>query len=815
VVRKLVCQGLDTLGISIDQEANSNKGAGIAQIQSASSAIKVLVVPTNEELSITLQSISVANIRVPRKQRVSQPPLDRARKTSSFKMAGRKVSVFMTQKYAKAQETALADGVKESNSVYVLSMSGRGTALFELGLFHRLHRLDPEVGFFRPISNRPNSQDTHADLIHSTFQLKDNKDLMCGVDYEEAVNLLSTRQEDLLIDKIVEAYEKYRFKKRFVLISGINLPVTSMDINLTIAAILRSPVLFQLRYNKDISPQQHYEKVMLNRARMKEIPGSKFSGVAINRIPTEEYADFNTEFRAVMKEHDVPVAAVLPLDKVLTNFRVNEIYGALTATVLYGHSNMDRFETANFLIASGSTEQVLKECAERKEPCMVLVDAGRMDVLLALLFSIQSTNVSISGVVLTGATAISPLVKSLLDSVPTVELPVLMARESLEEVIAILKSMSPTVLPSSKAKIEVAEGLFDQYMDETYLESMVQSTGDAVMTPKLFQYQIMKQARSSKRHIVLPEGNDKRVVSAAAELVQRGLCKVTVIGNPQEVNTVGNQLKVDLSDVNIVDPGTSSDTQRYADMLYEARKEKGMTPEKALDLVTMDPNYYGTMMMHRGLADGMVSGACHTTADTMRPALQIIKTAPGFSLVSSVFFMLLPKQVYVYGDCAINVDPNAEQLGNIAASSALTAQAFGIEPRVAMLSYATGDSNKGDLITKVKDATDLALTLVPESVHIEGPMQFDAAVDPEVAKVKVKTASNVAGKATVCVFPDLNTGNNTYKAVQQASGCIAMGPIMQGLRKPVNDLSRGCTVDDIVNTCVITCIQAIGAAAQN
>jgi phosphate acetyltransferase len=221
------------------------------------------------------------------------------------------------------------------------------------------------------------------------------------------------------------------------------------------------------------------------------------------------------------------------------------------------------------------------------------------------------------------------------------------------------------------------------------------------------------------------------------------------------------------------------------------------------------------MMMHRGLADGMVSGACHTTADTMRPALQIIKTAPGFSLVSSVFFMLLPKQVYVYGDCAINVDPNAEQLGNIAASSALTAQAFGIEPRVAMLSYATGDSNKGDLITKVKDATDLALTLVPESVHIEGPMQFDAAVDPEVAKVKVKTASNVAGKATVCVFPDLNTGNNTYKAVQQASGCIAMGPIMQGLRKPVNDLSRGCTVDDIVNTCVITCIQAIGAAAQN
>jgi phosphate acetyltransferase len=294
--------------------------------------------------------------------------------------------------------------------------------------------------------------------------------------------------------------------------------------------------------------------------------------------------------------------------------------------------------------------------------------------------------------------------------------------------------------------------------------------------------------------------------------VQRGLCKVTVICNPQEVNTVGNQLKVDLSDVNIVDPGTSSDTQRYADMLYEARKEKGMTPEKALDLVTMDPNYYGTMMMFADEAHGMVSGACHTTADTMRPALQIIKTAPGCSLVSSVFFMLLPEQVFVYGDCAINVNPDSQQLADIAVSSANTAKAFGIKPRVALLSYATGDSNSGDLITKVKEGCEKAQAMATEQTldfPIEGPLQFDAAVDPEVAKVKVKTASEVAGRANVCVFPDLNTGNNAYKAVQQASGCIAMGPIMQGLKKPVNDLSRGCTVDDIVNTVVITCIQSL------
>jgi len=283
-----------------------------------------------------------------------------------------------------------------------------------------------------------------------------------------------------------------------------------------------------------------------------------------------------------------------------------------------------------------------------------------------------------------------------------------------------------------------------------------------------------------------------------------------VLGNVDEVRQLAAQCQADISGCNVVDPTSSEELPALADALFEARKSKGMTEAKAKDLA-QDANYYGTLLMFMNKADGMVSGACHTTADTMRPALQIIKTAPGFSLVSSVFFMLLPKQVYVYGDCAINVDPDSTQLGNIAASSALTALAFGIEPRVAMLSYATGESNKGDLITKVREATAGARALVPNDIPIEGPMQFDAAVDPEVAKVKVKEASKVAGKATVCVFPDLNTGNNTYKAVQQASGCIAMGPIMQGLKKPVNDLSRGCTVDDIVNTVVITCVQAIQA----
>mmetsp|Transcript_10487 Transcript_10487/g.16403 ORF Transcript_10487/g.16403 Transcript_10487/m.16403 type:complete len:283 (+) Transcript_10487:286-1134(+) len=272
---------------------------------------------------------------------------------------------------------------------------------------------------------------------------------------------------------------------------------------------------------------------------------------------------------------------------------------------------------------------------------------------------------------------------------------------------------------------------------------------------------------------------------------------------------------VNLDKASIVNPATANDFHYMVDKLVELRKHKGVTKEYATNIMEQDPTWYGTMMMLEGKADGMVSGAIHTTADTMRPALQLIKTEPGINLVSSVFFMLLPDHVYVFGDCAINVDPNSEELAQIAISSAKTAQAFGINPRVAMLSYATGQSNQGPMIDKVRQATQKVKDEMSE-IHIEGPMQFDAAVDAEVAKVKVKDGtSEVAGKATVCIFPDLNTGNNTYKAVQQAARCVAIGPIMQGLRKPVNDLSRGCTVQDIVSTVVITCVQAIAVKGKN
>lgn len=454
--------------------------------------------------------------------------------------------------------------------------------------------------------------------------------------------------------------------------------------------------------------------------------------------------------------------------------------------------------------------RVCDECNRKPLP-MVVVDASRTDIVLSLLLASQShVQAKISGVLLTNAATMPPGFSKILKGIPDLVVPVLMTEMLMYSCVETLRTISPTVTAASTKKLEFVERMFEEHVPYSFFEGMISQKATGDLTPKLFQYSIFSAARAKQQHIILPEGDDKRVVAAAGEIVKRGLARITILGNIDEVRGLASRLQIDLTGVDIIDPSTSPDTPRYSEMLYEARKAKGMAMEKAEMLIKEDPNYYATMMMYDGVADGMVSGACHTTADTMRPALQIIKTAPGIPLVSSVFFMLLPQKVFIYGDCAINVAPNSEQLAFIAMSCAKTASAFGIKPRVALLSYATGSSGKGDQVDLVKAATAQAKAGMPESTNfIEGPLQFDAAVDPEVAKIKVKTQSEVAGQANVCVFPDLNTGNNAYKAVQQSSGCIAMGPIMQGLRMPVNDLSRGCTITDIVNTVVITCVQSI------
>ncbi|MGZ3753514.1 MAG: phosphate acetyltransferase, partial [Mucilaginibacter sp.] len=326
------------------------------------------------------------------------------------------------------------------------------------------------------------------------------------------------------------------------------------------------------------------------------------------------------------------------------------------------------------------------------------------------------------------------------------------------------------------------------------------------MTPRMFQYQLTEWAKRSKKHIVLPEGNDERILRAAARLISQDIVDLTLIGDTAEIKAILARLDInlDLTKVKIVNPAYDSHYDDYVNTLYELRKNKNVNLEMARDLMT-DVSYFGTMMVYKGHADGMVSGAVHTTMHTIRPALQIIKTKPGISIVSSVFFMCLPDRVSVFGDCAVNPNPTAEQLAEIAISSAESSQRFGIEPRVAMLSYSSGTSGEGEDVEKVRKATEIVKLKRP-GLKVEGPIQYDAAVDPVIGSSKLP-GSEVAGRASVLIFPDLNTGNNTYKAVQRETGALAIGPMLQGLNKPVNDLSRGCTVDDIFNTVIITAIQ--------
>ena len=359
--------------------------------------------------------------------------------------------------------------------------------------------------------------------------------------------------------------------------------------------------------------------------------------------------------------------------------------------------------------------------------------------------------------------------------------------------------------PGDERKIALALGVFDQNVDLSAITRRAALSTSEVTTPAMFQFRLFERARRRIRHIVLPESEDERILRAAELLLRRGLVEITLLGDPNTVRANAAALGLDLEGARVLDHTRSPWREEFAEALYRLRRHKGMTRDLARETL-LNRSYFATMMVHMGHAHGMVSGAAHTTADTIRPALQIIKTRPGYSIVSSVFFMCLATKVLVYGDCAINPDPTAQELAEIALASAETAATFGIEPRVAMLSYSSGDSGKGADVEKVRRATALVKERRPD-LPVEGPIQYDAAVDPEVARKKMP-GSPVAGRATVFIFPDLNTGNNTYKAVQRSTGALAIGPILQGLKRPVNDLSRGCTVADVVNTVAITAIQA-------
>lgn len=447
---------------------------------------------------------------------------------------------------------------------------------------------------------------------------------------------------------------------------------------------------------------------------------------------------------------------------------------------------------------------------------VVIVPADRTDAVLAVLAAHAAEGFpSLAGMIWNGGVMPNDAMAKLVHGMRST-LPIVCTDHGTYDTARLAADTRGRVYSGSGRKVETALSLMEKHIDTEALLARLRVDTPDVMTPQMFEHQLLEKARADRRHIVLPEGDDDRVLHAAGRLLRRDVAELTILGDPETIRRRADELGIDLSSAQLLDPRTSEHADRFATDYYELRKHKGMTMDVARDRI-LDISYFATMMVHTGLADGMVSGAAHTTAHTIRPALEIIRTRPDVETVSSVFLMALSDHVLAFGDCAVVPDPTAQQLADIALSSAETASRFGVEPRVAMLSYSTGTSGSGADVEKVREATDIVRARIADaadddpvaSLPVDGPLQFDAAVDPTVARAKMPE-SEVAGRATVLVFPDLNTGNNTYKAVQRTAGAVAIGPVLQGLRKPINDLSRGALVEDIVNTVAITAVQAQG-----
>lgn len=494
---------------------------------------------------------------------------------------------------------------------------------------------------------------------------------------------------------------------------------------------------------------------------------------------------------------------MIPHNAKLSSPRVAEIAQQLQAKVLYGQHRLDSL-ASNFLVVAMQMQNALERI---KEDSLIITPWDRGDVIIGMLQAHQSANYpQLAGIVLTAGHDLNPSIARLIEGLPD-PLPILSVTTDTYTTAEHIHDVRTTLTSTDYDKINLSLQLFHSNINLDRLEAQIRTLRTQGITPKMFTYNLVQQAKAQKRHIVLAEGTEPRILQAATVLIEQDIVDLTLLGQPDEIEIVIKKhgITLDLDRLQIINPVASPHFESYVQTLYEARKAKGMNLDMARDYA-QDVSYFGTLMVYQGDADGMVSGAVHTTQHTIRPALQIIKTKPDCAIVSSVFFMCLEDRVLVYGDCAVNPDPSAEELAEIALSSAETAQKFGIEPRIALLSYSSGQSGQGEDVEKVRQATKIAREKRPD-LKLEGPIQYDAAVDREVAAQKMP-GSEVAGQATVFIFPDLNTGNNTYKAVQRETKALAIGPILQGLKKPVNDLSRGCTVPDIINTVVITAIQS-------
>ena len=682
-----------------------------------------------------------------------------------------------------------------ARTVYLTSPEGStGKSTIALGLLDLFSARVQRVGVFRPVVTE-GEHDRVLELLLKHDGVDLDYDRCVGVTYDQV-----HEDADAALDTILTKARALAEECEVVVVVGSDYTdvagPTELSFNARIAANLNAPVVLVLGAQGRTAAQvRQVADVAVGELAAHH---AKVAGIVANRCTPDDLGGIR---EALAGEVPVWTFPEIPL---LSAPSVRDLMEALDGELIAGEeAQLDR-EAEHMLVGAMGIDHLLDRL---KEGSFVLTPADRDDAIVALLAAHSAGDFpTLAGVALNGGFELHPQVARLVKSLGK-RLPILrtdMGTFTAAKAVAGTRGLLST---GSQRKIELARRTFEEHVDAASVLAVLDVEPSDVVTPLMFEHMLYERARASRRHVVLPEGGDDRVLRAASTVLSRGVADLTILGNETAVRTRALELGLDIAAATIVEPTTSEHLETFAQEYARLRAHKGMTVERAREIV-VDVSYFGTMMVHLGLADGMVSGAQHTTAHTIKPSFETIKTSPGVSIVSSCFFMCLADKVLVYADCAVNPDPDSEQLADIAISSAKSAVQFGVEPRIAMLSYSTGESGSGADVEKVRAAVELVRLRAPELV-VEGPIQYDAAVDPGVAAAKMP-GSPVAGKATVLIFPDLNTGNNTYKAVQRSAGAVAVGPVLQGLAKPVNDLSRGATVKDIITTVAITAIQAQG-----
>ena len=693
-----------------------------------------------------------------------------------------------------------------NKAVYIATTQPKsGKSIVSLGLMQVLLGRAAKVGYFRPIIDDYDTgkMDNHIETVISYFNLDLEHDDAYAYTRSDVVKKLNKDKEDEVLDKIIEKYKAIEERFDFVLVEGTDFTgeggIIEWDTNVLMAKNLGIPTII-VTSGVDKTLDEFIGDMYLAYDSFKEQEVEVLMMVA-NKIQPE-----NIELVTEALKKDLPeevLIGAIPLNPVLGNPTIKEIADELNGEVLFGASYLNN-QAGHFGVGAMQLRNYLNHL---REDALVITPGDRADIILGALQAHISTNYpTVSGIILTGGLKPEEPIIKLIQGLSEI-VPIISVKEGTFHITNKIGAITPKIYAKNTKKITASIHDFAKFTPEVELSERLVTFSSNGITPRMFQYNLVKKAQANKQHIVLPEGTDERILRAAQELEDNNAVDITLLGPIQQIKEkiVQLDLELDLSKVSIIDPAKAETFDDYVETLYELRKHKNLNHTMARDLMT-DVSYFGTMMVYKGHADGMVSGAVHTTQHTIRPALQFVKTLPGVSLVSSVFFMCLPNRVVVFGDCAINPNPTAEQLSEIAISSAESGLAFGIEPKIAMLSYSSGSSGTGEDVERVRQATELVRKKRPD-LKIEGPIQYDAAVDLQVGKSKLPD-SDVAGQATIFIFPDLNTGNNTYKAVQRETGALAIGPILQGLKKPVNDLSRGSTVEDVINTVIITAIQA-------